>query len=323
MIWKRGIGRLGVAIACVIAFTMCLLSYIIHPDEILPIQYGLWLDSPDSWNINPFLSWLINTLLIGGITFLLYIINKNYNFIRTTEPALPVLFLIMTASSSWITQGLNTSTLLCLVNVVCMAVIFDAYSTENATQQMFILGMALGIGAMFQYAFLPMACVYIIWALFMRVLRFKEVVAFIAGLCCPYWISLGLGWLHFSNFHLPSPVSLFTTSNDHSDILFLLLEIGVAIILGVVAALPNSMKLYAGNSRVNSMNLCVSILGLVCLICILIDYENIPAYVMTLFMATAAQLANVCALWRVKYLWTVTVVPCVIYILFFIGNLFL
>lgn len=323
MNWKQGIGRGGLFLAAVLAFAMCLLSFIIHPVDILPIQYGLCLDSPDSWQINPFFSWILNTFLIGIITLLLYLINKSYNFIRTTEPALYAIFLIMACSSSWLSQGLNTSTLLCLVNVVCIGVIFDAYDTPNASRQLFILGMALGIGAMFQYAFLPMACVYILWALFMKVLRFKELLAFIIGLVCPYWITLGLGWIHFSNFHLPSLVSLFTAANDHSDILFLLLGIGFAVIMGVLAGLPNSIKLYAGNSKVNSMNLCVTTLGITSLICILVDFENIPAYVMTLYLATAVQLANIVALWKPRREWTITAVPSFIFILIFLANLFL
>lgn len=323
MAWKTGIGRGGLALAAALAFAMCLLSYILRPVDILPIQYGLWLDSPDSWQINPFLSWLINTFLIGVIALILYLINKSYNFIRTTEPALYAVFPVMACSSAWQTQALNTSTLLCLVNAVCLGIIFSAFDSRNATQQLFILGIALGIGAMFQYAFLPMACVYILWALFMKVLRFKELVAFLTGLFCPYWITLGLGWLHFSDFHLPAPVALFTTSGDHADILFLLLGIGIAAILGFLAGLPNSMKLYAGNSKVNSMNLCVSTLGIAALICILVDYENIPAYVMTLYMAVAVQLANICALWKPRLEWTVSAVPAFIFILIFIANTFL
>lgn len=321
--WKHGIGRGGLFLVAILAFAMCLLSFILHPVDIIPIQYGLCLDSPDSWQINPIFSWILNTILIGVITLILYLINKSYNFIRTTEPALYAVFIIMASSSSWLTQGLNTSTLLCLVNTVCLGVIFDAYDTRNATRQLFILGMALGIGSMFQYAFLPMACVFILWALFMKVLRFKELLAFLLGLACPYWITLGLGWLHFSDFHLPSLVSLFTSSNDHSDILFLLLGIGLATILGVLAGLPNSMKLYAGNSKVNSMNLCVSSLGVASLICILVDYENIPAYVMTLYLATAVQIANICALWKPRYEWTVSAIPAFVFILIFVANLFL
>lgn len=320
---KTGIGKEGVAIAIALAFAMCIISYIFRPVEILPIQYGICLDSPDSWKIPSFLSWLLNTAFIGLIAFMLYLINRNFNFIRTTEPALTVVFIIMAASSPWFTQKLNTSTILCLANIISMGIIFEAYETRNATRQMFTLGAIAGVGSMFQYAFLPMACVYLLWGLFMKILRFKELLAFFIGLICPYWICLGLGWIHFHEFHFPSLVALFDTSNDHSDIIFLLVGIGIATIAGFLIALVNGIKLFAGNSRVNAMNLCVTVLGVATLICILADYENIPAYVITLYMFTAIQVANICALWHVRYPWTLSVIPAAVFILLFIGNMLL
>ena len=169
MNFKTGIGKTGVALAAIVAIAMCILSLLFKPVEVAHIQYGICLPSPDSWNIDPFWSWVINTVLIGLITLLLFLINKSYNFIRSTEPALISLFLIMTCSSPWFTEALNTSVILCLANTVCLGIIFASYDTKNATQQLFVLGLVIGIGSMFQYAFLPMACVYFLWALFMKV----------------------------------------------------------------------------------------------------------------------------------------------------------
>ena len=320
---NTGIGKEGVAMAIAVAFAMSLINYLLHPVEIVPVEYGVCLDSPDYWQIPPLISWIINTVLIGIITLSIYLINRHFNFVRTTEPALPIIFLIMSCSSAWFTQNLNTSTLLCLVNVVSLGIVFGAYESNNATRQMFIMGGVLGIGSMFQYAFLPMACVYVLWAICVKVLRIKEVLAFLIGILCPYWITGGLGWVKLCDFHFPSFVTLFTTTKDHSDIFFLLLGIGIATILGVLTGLSNSMKLYAGNSQVNAMNLCITIMGLASIICILVDYENIPAYVLTLYLAVATQLANLCALWHIRNEWTVTIIPVLIYIALFVCNLVL
>ena len=315
MDFNFGIGRLGVALAASIAFAMCVLSLIYHPIEINPIQYGLCLPSPDTWDFPPVWSWCVNTILIGLITILLFLINKSYNFIRTTEPALVTLFMIMAASGPWFTQYLNTSVLLCLANVVCMGIIFDSYAARNATQEMFILGVVTGMGSMVQYAFLPMAFVYFLWALIMKVLRIKETLAFIAGILCPYWIALGIGWIHVSELHFPSINPLFSYSQDPSEFIILLSGIAFATAVGFIVSLVNSMKLYAGNSKVNAMNLCVSMLGAAAVICILVDFDNIHAYVTTLYLACAVQIANICALWNPRMPWIVSVVPSI----FFIG----
>ncbi|MCH5229261.1 MAG: hypothetical protein J1F12_04620 [Muribaculaceae bacterium] len=321
MDFKTGIGKTGVALAYIIAFAMCVLNLIFHPVIIDGLPYGLCLPSPDMWPLDPVGSWIINLVLVAVITLLLFLINKSYNFIRTTEPALIAIFPIMTMSVPWFSQGVNTSVILCLVNVVCLAIIFASYDTRNATQQMFTVGVFLGIGSMFQYAFLPMAFVYFVWALFMKVLRIKETFAFVLGILCPYWIALGIGWLKFSDFQFPSLTPLFDVKQDHYEIILLLVAIAIAAVIGFMLAVTNFMKLYAGNSKVNAMNLCINILGAASVICILVDFDNMPAYVVTLFMCCAIQLANICALWNPPYPWLVSALPSFLYIAVFVCSL--
>lgn len=304
--------------AAFVAITLCILSYIFHPIEIEHIPYGLCLPSPDTWDFPPLWSWFVNTFLIACIALILYLVNRTYNFVRTTEPALVALFLIMATSGPWFTQQINTSILLCLGNVVCMGIIFDTYDTRNATQEMFILGVVIGFGSMVQYAFLPMALVYFLWALFMKVLRIKETIAFGAGILCPYWITLGVGWIHFDNFHFPSLTPLFSYADDPSEFFILLSGIALAAALGFVLVFINFIKLYAGNSKVNAMNLCVSTLGAVSVICIIVDFDNMHAYVTSLYLACAVQLANICALWNPKMPWTVTAIPGAAYLSLFV-----
>ena len=321
MDFNTGIGKTGVALAAIVATAMCFLSLWLHPVDIIPIQYGLCLPSPDAWGYNNIWSWGVNTVLIGMIALMLYLINKNYNFVRTTEPVLVAVFLIMASSGPWFTQSLNTSVLLCVANVICLGIIFASYDSKNATQEMFVLGVVIGLGSMVQYAFIPMAFVYMLWALFMKVLRIKETLAFIIGMVCPYWIALGIGWLHFSDFHFPSINPLFSYSRDPSEFLILLSGIAIAAATGFICGIINFMKLYAGNSKVNAMNLCVSVLGTVSVICILVDFDNIHAYVTTLYLACAVQLANICAIWHPKMPWIVTVVPAMVYIAIFVSSI--
>lgn len=323
MDFNVGIKKTGLALAALIAIAMCILSLIFHPVEIMPIEYGICLPSPDAWKFDIFWSWIINVVIIGIITILLYLINKSYNFIRTTEPAFIALFMIMATSSPWFTQSLNTSVILCFANLVSLGIIFASYDTKNATQQMFILGVVLGIGSMFQYAFLPMACVYILFALFMKVLRIKETLAFLAGILCPYWISLGVGWLRLSDLHFPSITPLYGLPADHSEFFLLLTGIAIATVTGFIVVLINSMKLYAGNSKVNAMNLCISTLGAASVVCILVDFDNMPAYVLSLYMACALQLGNICALWNPKMPWLVTVLPSLPFIAIFVCSIIL
>lgn len=321
MDFKTGIGKSGLALAVICAIAMSVLCFLVSPVEVLPIQYGLCLPSPDSWNSNPFWSWFVNVMLIGGATALLILINQSYNFIRTTEPALPAIFLIMTCSSPWFVERLNTAVILCLCCVIAMGIIFGSYDSRNATKEMFFLGVMTGIGSMFQYAFLPFMFLFFLWSRFLKIMRVKETLAFIVGILCPFWIALGVGWLHFSFFRFPSLSPLFGNIQDHADFLILIVGIGIASAVGFIVGLINSMKLYAGNSKVNAMNLCMSSLGVASLISILVDFDNMPVYVVTLYLATAGQLANICALWNPKMPWLVTVVPSLVYIALFVCSI--
>lgn len=318
---NTGIGKTGVAIAAIVAFAMCVLSLVFHPLTITPLPYGICLPSPDTWNFNPIGSWIVNTLLIGLTVLLIFLVNKTYNFIRTTEPTLVAVFLIMTCSGPWFTESINTSVLLTLANVMCLGIIFGSYDSPNATREMFILGVVVGFGSMVQYAFLPMASVYLIWALVMKVLRIKETLAFVAGIVCPYWIALGTGWIHLANLHYPSISPLFSMNEDPSEFFILLSGIALAATLGFILTCVNTIKLYAGNSKVNAMNLCIAILGAGSVICILVDFDNIHAYVTTLYLACAVQIANICPLWNPRMPWTVTVIPSLAYVAVFICSM--
>ena len=319
--FRRGLGTLGVVLASIIAITMCILSYLYQPVQITPGQYGICLPSPDAWGFNSFGSWFLNMVLIGILAGMLYAINKNYNFIRTPDPALISIFLVMAASGPWFTQTINASVLLCLANVMGMGIIFDSYDSRNATQDMFILGVLVGMGAMVQYAFIPLAVVVLVWALLMKVLRIKEILAYMAGIGCPYWIALGTGWLSFSDFHFPSLSPLFSYAQDPSEFVILLVGISIAILTGFGCTLINAMKLYAGNAKINAMNLCVMVSGAMAVICILLDFDNMHAYVITLYMACAVQLANICPLFNPRWPWTVTAVPMAVYIALFVLSL--
>lgn len=310
--------------AIAVAIAMALLVYFYRPVEFLPLSYGICLPSPDMWQIQPLVSWLINVLLIGLTTLIIYLLNKSYNFVRTTEPVLPSLFLIFSCSNPWSVQELNTSVFLCLINIVGIGIIFGSYDQRNATHQMFTIGVLWGIGSMFQYAFLPMIFVGLLWAGFMKVFRLKEILAFFGGIVCPFWIAYGFGIITFDDFHFPALVSLFDTTKDQTDIFFLLLGIGLATFSGFILWLMESFRLYAGNSRVNAMNLCITVLGGASVICMAVDYENFTSYTMTLYFTVAVQYANICALWHhISRPWLVTAIPSFLYILLFLGTMFL
>lgn len=298
---------------------MCVAAFVLQPEERLSGELGICLPSPNLWVINPISSWLINTVLLGGIAAAAFFLNRTYNFIRSTQPVAPALFLVMAASNPWITGYLCSSTLLCAVNVLSLWVIFGIYNSRNATQEMFLIATFISVGSMFQHAFLPMIVPYVATAIIMKSFRIKELLAVGMGLIAPYWVGVGLGLIPPEWFRMPEITNLFDDYAQASDLFVLMLNIGVASLMVLLLGINNSIKLYAGNSRINAMNLAITLLGLTSMACIIIDFSNMMAYLATLYLAAAVQVANLCALWHFKREWIVVAVPAAAYIAFFIA----
>lgn len=305
---------------CALAMVaMCTVSFLLRPDRRISGELGICLPSPNLWDINPVSSWIINTVLLGGCAAAGFFLNRSYNFIRSTHPVLTSLFLVLCASNPWTTAYLSSSTLLCVVNLLCISIMFRCFRADNATQEMFVIATFISVGSMFQYAFLPMILAYVAAAIVMKVFRVKEFLAMLMGLVAPYWVGIGLGLIPLEWFSMPQITNLFQDYARASDLLVMLISVGLAIFCGFLLGINNSIKLYAGNSQVNAMNLTISFVGIVCSVCVVVDFSNMMAYLATLYFTVAVQVANMCALWNVKRERLVVTIPALIYIGFFIA----
>lgn len=314
----RGIEKSGMVLAAMAAAAMCALSFFMATGSRLQGGLGICLPSTNLWEIPPLWSWIINTALTATIAVGAALLNRHYNFIRSTQPVLPALFVVLAASNPWATSYLSSSTIVCAVNLLAISIMFSCFRLCNATQQLFVVATLISVGSMFQYAFIPYILAYVASAIQMKAFRIKEFLAMGMGLIAPYWVGIGLGLVRLDSFSMPEITNLFNGFAHASDIFTLLLSAVVAIFLGLILGLNNSIKLYAGNSRVNSMNLTISLVGVVSIICIIIDFSNMMAYLTTLYLTVAVQVANLGALWHFKREWLLTFIPGVIYIVFFV-----
>lgn len=305
------------ALVTVAAAAMCALSFFLGHHRNLTGDLGICMPSPNQWHIDPLLSWILNTCILAIIALGTHLLNRHYNYIRSTQPVMPAMFLLMTCSVPWLTEALNASTLVCVLNLMSLSVLFSCYRRRNATQEMFVIGTFFSLGSMCQYAFIPYIPVYAVSGIIMKAFRFKEFLAMGMGIIAPYWVGMGLGLITPGDFTLPEFSNLFDGYADHTDLFMLLVSVGLAAFSGLLLGLNNAIKLYAGNSRINALNLAVSLTGLVSIICIILDFRNMTAYVATMFMTVAAQFANLCALWTIKREWLVVFIPGVIYAIIF------
>lgn len=318
----KGIGKSGMVLAAVAATAMCVIAFLYAPDSRLSGELGICLPSPNLWGIPALWSWIANVALIMAITIGTFLLNRHFNFIRSTQPVLPAMFVIMVCSNPFITTYLSASTLVCAINLVSLSVLFGCYKIRNATQQMFLIGTLFSIGSMCQYAFIPFIIPHMIGAIIMKSFRIKELLAMGMGIIAPYWVGVGLGLVPLEAFRMPEISNLFNGFAPSADLFILMVSVGVAAFFGLLLGLNNSIKLYAGNSRVNALNMTVSLVGVTSIICIVIDFSNMMSYIATLYLTFAVQVANLCALWNFKREWLIVFVPAVIYTGFFLAMIF-
>lgn len=318
----KGFGKQGMALAVILTGVMTVCTHFFIPASIDSSNCGLCLPSPDLWQLPTGLSWALNMFLLAVMAAGLYHLNRHFNFIRTSQPVFVALFLILVASNPWISGELCASMLVCFVNLVSTTILLGCYRQRNATQQMFVIATFISIGSMCQYAFLPYIIAYVAAALVMKSFRFKELIAFGMGLAAPYWILLGFGVVDPAWFRMPELKSVSAVCNGSPDTAVMVFSVGVAVFLEVMFAINNSLKLYAGNSKVNAMNLAVIFMGLVSAVFIIVDFSNMEAYLATLFLSLAVQVGNLCALWKFRNEWAVAAVPALVYMVFYSFFLF-
>ncbi len=266
------------------------------PSEAIP---GICLPSPAEWDIIPVWSWAINTFTILFITFGTILYGRYYNSIKETRNVLAIVFPVMTASDPYLMVSFGTPTLLCLASLTIWWVLGSTFRSENATQQVFVVSTIISLGSMIQYAFLILIPVTLINLIALKVFRWRELGAFFIGLGAPYWVGIGLGLLPLDSFHLPTPHTLLLANLAPGDMVPVMIGAGFAMLTGILVGLNSTMKLYAGNSCVLALNLTIAVTGAGSLIAIFLDYTNLEAYLTTLYLTVAVQIANLFGLWRI------------------------
>ena len=264
--------------------------------------------------MSPLIGWVANTSALLVTAIVLYLLNREYNFVQGSDTVLTGMFAIMASTNLWVSGTLSSSALVALANLICLAVLFGCYRKRNAAQEMCVIATILSLGSMIQYAFIFMLPVYIIGAGLMKCLDFKAFVAYLFGIAAPYWVAVGLGIVPLSDFTMPTISNLFDGFATRPQLFAGLVIVGLTVLLSVVLALTNMVKLYAGNTQRRLYNLTIDVLGLACALCVVVDAQNMVAYLCTIYMIAAVQIANLFALRNVYHGGRWVTALCVLYI---------
>lgn len=248
--------------------------------------------------LTPLIECGINAILIAVAILMAVFFNKKHSFVKSTEAVLPTAMIVLLASNPVNTSYLGTPVIMLIVNLVCLDIMMKAYNSQNATTSMFVVATYLSLGSMVQYAFLPLMIVYPLMAIIDKILRIKEVVAYLMGIVAPYWVALGLGLISFSDFRVPNFLAN-PPINDGNYLLMVFISLGALALVELMMSLNNAMLIYAGSMKVRRFNNMINLLGFSCGLFMLADFDNFGAYASTFCFAGSVQISNFFAMRRI------------------------
>ncbi len=287
----------SMVVGTVAAITMIAATAFLMPSLSPHAEFGLCFTLP----ANPFPHLIgcgINTVFIGLAIFLAFLFNKKHSFVRSTEALLPTAMAVILASNPVNTSYFGAPVVMLIVNLICLDIMMKAYNAENATTSMFAVATYLSVGSMVQYAFLSLILVYPIMAIMIKVLRIREIVAYLMGLIAPYWVALGFGLISFSDFRMPQFLMTLPYA-DGNYLLMVFISLCTLALVGLMMTLNNAMLIYAGNMRVRTFNNMINLLGFSCGIFMMADFDNFGAYASSFCFAVSVQISNFFAMRRI------------------------
>ncbi|MDE7465650.1 MAG: hypothetical protein K2M59_04385 [Muribaculaceae bacterium] len=295
----KPLGAEGMSVAILVTIALGALNFFVFNSNPMKGETGICLPSPDLWTLPPIWSASINIglLLCAGLG--LFFLNKTYSVIQTTSTVWPSAFLVLCSSCPWIFSGLSAGVIMVVINVLSLFVLFDAYKRANATQETFLVATLLSVGTMFQYGFLFLIPAYLLMLVPLNIFRIKEITSFLLGLFAPYWVAVGMGWIPIENFSIPQFSTFIQGFTPPTNLIKGLVVIGLTALWSLILALNNAVRLYAGNTRRRLLNNSVILLGIFTLVAMIVDFNNLTAYLPSFYLAASLQLANAFALWQI------------------------
>lgn len=314
-------GNLGFALVMVLAIVFSGVAFLIGPAESFMKPEGLCFPAPNQWIENGNISCIVNIALIVGAALGVQLLNRTYNFIANTDTVMGCALMLFCSTNPYISSLLNQSVIIAVMNIVILFILFDCFRIRKSMNELFLVGTLLAITSMFAYGALVFVVGALVMAIMLECLTFRGILALFIGLLAPYIIVLGFGIVNFTDFKLPEIETVFTYDFYSHGHFMLWLNAGMTILILTLCTLYNAVGLYVGNTRRRRLCNCIMMLGWVSVIGMVVDANNMTAYLATLYLALASQLANLFALNQMKSHYTLVVVVSIAYICSFISLL--
>ncbi len=224
-------------------------------------------------------------------TVAMMLINRGFNIFRTVSQLDGTFFIAMlTATPLLLFEGAD-GMLLGIVLLLCMTLMFTSYGDGHATRKVYTVFVLLSCGAMVHYAYLFYVPVFLTALVQMRIMGWRTLSASLLGLLTPWWIVLGLGIVDIDMVSMPESNGFFALI-DGSDALWCLIGFLVMGVMLVAGWCLNFMKMLSYNAQMRAYMGVISLLSLMTLLAIFVDFGDVSVYLPMLYLCAAFQLSH-------------------------------
>lgn len=254
-------------------------------------EQGLCLPPPALWPLAPWVDVAGGVLITAGIYAIMALINKEFNVLRSNTRLQLGLFALIAAGVPRLVVNINSGIIVALVMNVCLMLLFSCYDNPRAVRRVFLAFLMMSVGSMMQYCFLFYIPVLWLVCAQMRIFRGRTVAASLMGLATPWIIILGFGIISPNDIHAPRVIGIFGSYVMESAI-YLLVITAVSALMLIGAMVMNVSRTISYNARDRAFNGALSLISLVTIVAIAVNYNNLLAYL---------PLLNVCAAYQITH----------------------
>ncbi len=281
---------------------------------------GICLPSPGTWSLPAWLGVTISVGLNVLIMVMMTVVNKIFNVLRSLTWLHVGLFAIMQAAVPREVLALNGGTLLALAVITCMYLLFRSYAEPHRVRHVFMAFLLLSLGATMQYCFVVFIPVLWLITAQMRILNLRTLLASLLGLATPWILLFGSGIVTPAHIAAPSITSVFSALSSPSAVYLLAVAALTAFVLFTSTGL-NILKTIAYNARSRAYNGALTIVAIVTIAAMVINYNNMTAYLALLNLCAAYQLTHYFVNHRYDRQYAAVMAVCTVYFLLYIWRI--
>lgn len=292
--------------------------------ESLPGQgeQGLCLPPPALWDIPRWVDVVGGLALNAAILVVIFLINKDFNVLRSNSRLQLGLFALMAASVPGLVVNINSGVCVALVVNLALWLLFSSYDNPSRVRRIFLAFMLLSAGVAMQYCFVLYLPVLWLVTAQMQIFNIRSFLASVFGIATPWIILLGFGIVDPADFHFPHVIGLFGAFAEDSAVYFLVVSAFTAFLL-IAAIVLNLSRTIAYNARSRAFNGALTIVSLVTVGAILLNYNNLLAYLPLLNACAAFQITHWFVNHRFDRQWIAILSISICYIIFYVCRIIL